>query len=140
MSKQDRKHPKKQSKLRSNTPDEAPNVSENTSGTNNPDGRPPKRLCFTDALRRELTKKKKFRKEDGSIIESSELDLIALKVIRELRTSNPVNAKLLEIVLNRLEGKPQESVTIDGRIEAASGISARDILLQRLDRVLSEKG
>jgi len=77
-------------------------------------GRPKKELCFTDKLRYQINKKKRFRKADGSILEASEMDLIVLKVVQELRTTTPLNIPLLNAVLNRLEGKPPETIiTVD---------------------------
>lgn len=101
-----------------------------------PVGRPPREHHFTEKLRKALTDKKTFKRQDGSLIESSELDLIIIKVIRELRTTSPVNVKLLEIVLNRIEGKPKELVEIDGSLEVSRGIDARDVLLQRLSKIV----
>lgn len=101
-----------------------------------PAGRPPRELCFTDIIRAELKRKKKFRRADGSIMEASELELIAMKVVRELRNDEPVNNKLLGIILDRLEGKPKESVEIDGKLEVAQGLDAKDVLIQRLNRIL----
>lgn len=103
----------------------------------NLNGRPPAERSFTEALRLELTKRKRFRRPDGSLMESSELELIALKVIRELRIGTPISSKLLEIILNRIEGKPKEMVELDATLEVSSGIDAKDILLQRLNRILS---
>jgi len=102
----------------------------------NPNGRPDKKHCFTDTIRAELTKRKKFRNPDGSIMEASELELIALKVIRELRTAPEINHRLLGIILDRIEGKPKEQVELDARVEMASGIDPRDALLQRMEKIL----
>jgi len=104
--------------------------------TNNPNGRPPKVLCFTDIIREQLTRKKMFRRQDGSLMEASELELIALKVIQELRHGAPISHKLLNIVLDRIEGRPKESLELDGKLEVAGGLDARDVLLQRMKRVL----
>ena len=97
-----------------------------------------KKPTFTNTLIKLLTQKKKFRRPDGSLMESTELELIALKVIRELRSSTPMSSKMLDIVLTRIEGKPKDVVEIDGKLELAKGLDARDILLQRLDRILSD--
>ncbi|MDD4985169.1 MAG: hypothetical protein PHQ43_05185 [Dehalococcoidales bacterium] len=104
--------------------------------TANPHGRPPKTLCFTDTIRDMLTKRKRFRRPDGSLMEASELELIALKVVRELRMGTTVDNKLLAIVLDRIEGKPKESVELNATVQAAAGIDPRDVLLQRLSRLL----
>jgi hypothetical protein len=104
--------------------------------TVNPNGRPDKRHCFTDIIRAELTKRKRFRRPDGSLMEASELELIALKVVRELRMGTTVDNKLLAIVLDRIEGKPKESVELNATVQAAAGIDPRDVLLQRLSRLL----
>ena len=97
----------------------------------------PKIPNFTTILREQLLKKKKFRRPDGTYMESTEMELIALKVIKELRTSIPVNTKLLSIIMDRTEGKPQESIKLDGGLELTNGIDAKDLLLQRLDQILS---
>lgn len=120
------------------TPDES-KVEESGTGkghTNNPGGRPRKELCFTDTIRRELNKKKRFRRSDGTLMEASELELIALKVVRELRQGLVIDNKLLAIVLDRIEGKPKETVELDATVQAAGDIDPRDILLQRLSNIL----
>jgi len=104
--------------------------------TNNPNGRPPKELCFTDKLRAELTKRKRFRRADGSLMEASELELIAIKVVRELRQGLTIDNKLLAIVLDRIEGKPKESVELDATVHAAGELDPKDVLLQRLNKIL----
>lgn len=102
----------------------------------NPTGRPDKRHCFTDAFRAELLKRKKFRHSDGSLLEASELELIALKVIRELRTAPEINHRLLGILLDRIEGKPKESVELDATVKMAGEIDPRDVLIKRLNKIL----
>lgn len=109
----------------------------------NMSGRPPREMCITDKVREELRKKKKFRRPDGSIMESSELDLIAQKIVRQLRQGTgefgEISPKLLDIVLDRIEGKPKEQIQLDGRLEVASGIDAKAALLQRLSKITTEK-
>ena len=107
-----------------------------TGHTNNPHGRPPKELCFADIMRGELTKRKRFRRPDGSLMEASELELIALKIVRQLRNETEVSHKLLSLVLDRVYGRPKESVDLNATVQAAAGIDPRDVLLQRLSRLL----
>ena len=103
----------------------------------NPNGRPPNKLCFTTKFREELMKNKKFRRPDGSIFESTELDLIVAKVIKELRQGHGVDSRLLNIILDRIEGRPKESVELDGKLEVGHGIDARSLILQRLGQASS---
>jgi hypothetical protein len=98
----------------------------------NPNGRPPNNLCFTVKFREELTKEKKFRRPDGTIFESTELDLIVAKVVKELRQGNGIDSKLLSLILDRVEGKPKESLELEGKLEVGHGIDARSLILQRL--------
>lgn len=104
----------------------------------NLNGRPPKELCFSDIMRAELLKRKKFRRADGSIMETTELELIVLKIIRELRSDTQVSHKLLNLILDRIYGKPRESIDIDAKVETASSLDAKDILLQRIDKILGQ--
>lgn len=105
----------------------------------NPWGVPPRQLHFTQTLQKELTKRKTFRRKNGSVFDATELELITLKVIRELRESEPLNAKLLEIVLNRLEGKPKESVDLSGQVGVVVGEDPKGQLLKRLDALLESR-
>ncbi len=107
-----------------------------TGFSNNPNGRPPKELCFADIMRAELAKRKRFRRKDGSIMEASELELIALKIVRQLRNETEVSHKLLSLVLDRIYGRPKEQVEVNATVQAAAGIDPRDLLLQRLSRLL----
>ena len=91
---------------------------------------------FSETLREELNKERTFRRKDGTLLTTTELRLIAIKVINELRTTTPVNSRLLDIVLNRIEGKPKEFVEIDGTMEVMNGLSAQEILLQRLSHII----
>lgn len=93
-------------------------------------------MTFSDTLREELNKKKTFTRRDGSLMQSSELRLIAIKVIQELRTTSPVNSRLLDIVLNRIEGKPKEFVEVDATMEVMNGLNPTELLLQRLSKLL----
>ncbi|MCK9599551.1 MAG: hypothetical protein M0R06_10960 [Sphaerochaeta sp.] len=69
-------------------------------------------------------------------MEASELELIALKIVRQLRNETEVSHKLLDLVLNRVDGRPKESVELNATVQAAAGIDPRDVLLQRLSRLL----
>lgn len=100
-------------------------------------GRPKRALCFTDKLRYQLSKKKKFRRPDGTEFESTELDLLTMKIVQELRTTVPINIPLLNTVLNRIEGKPQETISIDETLEVSRGIDAREVILQRLSKIIT---
>lgn len=91
---------------------------------------------FTAALRNMLLTKKVFKRPDGTLLEASELELIARRVAIELRTNPSFDVRLLELILNRLEGKVKEVVEIDPGVEAASAIDARKVILSRLGKLI----
>ena len=98
-------------------------------------GHVPKTKLFSDCIREELTRRKRFRRPDGSLVDTSELELIALKLVRELRTTTPVNSRLLDIVLNRIEGKPKEYVELDASLEVDRGSLSDEELISLIRKL-----
>lgn len=94
---------------------------------------------FTKELRAELTKLRRFRKPDGKVLELSYIQLLIQRIVDELLEAPELDVKLLEMVLNRLEGKVPEGLDFSGGVELRDGIGARDLLLQKLDRYLRLK-
>lgn len=96
-------------------------------------------LVFSKQLRAELTKLRKFRRPNGKVVEATYVQLLVKKVMNELLNAPSLDVKLLEMTLNRLEGKVPDGLSVSGGLELRDGISARDILLQKLDRHLRLK-
>jgi hypothetical protein len=69
---------------------------------------------FSEILRKQLLREKSFRRPDGTIFKASELEIITARVIKQLRKGRPLDIRLLDVVLNRLEGKPKEHVELTG--------------------------
>ena len=89
---------------------------------------------FSKQLRAELTKLRKFRKPDGKIVTHSYVELLVQKIMDQLLNSPEMDTKLLEMMLNRLEGKVAEGIDLSGDIEIRRGLSAKELLLQKLGR------
>lgn len=106
-----------------------------------PDVRGGKQLdpCFSKVLRAEMTRLRKYRTEDGKRIEKSRLQLLVEKIWNQLYEAPEIDVKLLEMVLNRLEGKVPEGVNVSGGLELREGLSAKELILQKLDRQLRVK-
>ena len=95
--------------------------------------------CFSKVLRSEMTKLRKYRTEDGKRIEKSRLQLLTEKIWDQLYEAPEIDVKLLEMVLNRLEGKVPDSVNFEGGVEFRHGLSAKELILSKLDRSLRLK-
>lgn len=113
---------------------------ENPEGTF-PDVRGGKPLepVFSKVLRSEMTRLRKFRKPDGEVLQLSYLQLLVQKIANELLQSPEMDVKLLEMVLNRLEGKVPDSVNFEGGLELRRGLSAKELILSKLDRTVRPK-
>lgn len=105
----------------------------------NPAGRPAG-LTFSSILRDTLTKKRKYRTKKGLVFESSELELIVSRAVKELRTNPEFDVRLLETLINRLEGRVKEPIDVEGIKELASDLSAREILSTRFGGLILARG
>jgi len=94
---------------------------------------------FGKTLRDMLLRKKVFRRPDGTLLDACELELIAKRVITELRTGAEFDVRLLEVVMNRVDGKVKEIVEMDAKLEVAHDIDAREVILSRLNKLLSTR-
>lgn len=79
----------------------------------NPGGRK-RGPTFASVLTEMLSRRRRYKKSDGTVFESSEMELILKRALRELRTGLNFDVKLFETIMNRMEGKPKESLTLDG--------------------------
>jgi len=95
--------------------------------------------CFSKELRASMTRLRKYRTEDGKRITQSRLQLLIEKIWTQLYEAPEIDVKLLEMVLNRLEGKVPESVNFEGGLEFRRGLSAKELILSKLDRQLRTK-
>ena len=95
--------------------------------------------CFSKVLRAEMTRLRRYRTEDGKRIEKSRLQLLTEKIWNQLYEAPEMDVKLLEMVLNRLEGKVPEGIAFSGGLELREGLSAKELILQKLDRQLRVK-
>ncbi len=91
---------------------------------------------FSNVLRDVLTRKRKYRKPDGTMFESSELELIVRRAVKELRMSLIFDVRLFEVLMNRIEGKPKEPIDVEGIKEVANDLNAHDIILSRLGGIV----
>ena len=95
---------------------------------------------FSNMLRDVLTRKRKYRKPDGTRFESSELELIVKRAVRELRTGLEFDVRLFDVLMNRIEGKPKEPIDVEGIKEVANDLNAHDIILSRLGGIVLARG
>lgn len=95
---------------------------------------------FSNVLRDVLTKKRKYRKPDGTMFESSELELIVRRAVKELRTGIYFDVRLFDVLMNRIEGKPKEPIDVEGIKEVAHDLNAHDIILSRLGGIILARG
>lgn len=96
----------------------------------NPAGRRPG-PTFSSILREALTRKRRYVKPDGTEFESSELELIVNRAIKELRKNPDFDVKLLSALLDRFEGKVKEPIDVEGMKEVVNGLNPHDILMSR---------
>jgi len=95
---------------------------------------------FSNVLRDVLTRKRKYRKPDGSMFESSELELIIRRAVKELRTAPEFDVRLLALLMERHDGKVKEPIDVEGIKEVANDLNARDIILSRLSGLILARG
>lgn len=95
---------------------------------------------FSNVLRDVLTKKRKYRKPDGTMFDSCELELIVRRAVKELRTGPEFDVRLFDVLMNRIEGKPKEPIDVEGIKEVAHDLNAHDIILSRLGGIVLARG
>ena len=97
-------------------------------------------VTFTNILRDVLTKTRKYRKPDGTMFESTELELIIRRAVKELRTNPDFDVRLLSLLIERHDGKVKEPIDVEGIKEVANDLNAHDIILSRLGGLILAKG
>jgi len=105
----------------------------------NPGGRPggPN---FSNMLRAILNKKKAFRKPDGTVFESTELELITSRAVKELRTAAHFDVKLFQAIMDRIDGKVTEPIDVEGIKEVANDLNSKDIIMSRFGGLILARG
>lgn len=95
---------------------------------------------FGSTIKNILTKKKKFRKPDGTLFDSTELELIVRKAIKTLRLGSDFDVKLFIALMERMDGKPKDNIDVEGIKEIANDIDAREVILSRLAGISLARG
>jgi len=95
---------------------------------------------FSNVLRDILIKPRKYRKPDGSTFESTELQLIIQRAVKELRTGTEFDVRLLALIMERHDGKIKEPIDVEGIKEVANDLNAHDIILSRLGGIILARG
>lgn len=104
----------------------------------NPAGRKPG-PTFTSLLREALGRKRRYRRKSGVEFESTEMELIVERAIKELRTNPIFDVKLLSVILDRIEGKVKEPVREEKPPYEIGELTDAELHIIAADAILSER-